>query len=102
MKLAIDIARHRDKVCQVCGKSDGKLDVHHIIDRKYCPFNLKNLILLCPSHHAFGYESFHKHPVWASAWLKHNRPPTYYFCLNFVYKRKGWDYFFEYNKLLNH
>lgn len=64
--------------CAVCGRSglDTKLDAHHIEARACRPlrYDPQNGILLCPSHHKFGLDSFHRSPVWSMAWLRHNMP----------------------------
>lgn len=61
----------RDIVCKVCGKT-GKLDTAHIISRnvitlRYDPLNA---VLLCPSHHKWGINSFHQNPIWFYEWFK--------------------------------
>ena len=66
--------RFRNK-CAVC-KSTGKLDAHHIIDKRFgiLRFDILNGILLCPSHHKFGLESFHNNPIFAYEFLKAKFP----------------------------
>lgn len=96
LKLFADIVRARDKVCAVCGK-DGKLDVHHILSRKFVPF--QHGILLCPSCHTFGFKSA-GNSVWFSEWLKDNRPLEFDIIKKFKYKKIKWDYKKVYNDLL--
>ena len=65
-----------DNKCQKCGKSDGKLIVHHI-DFDECNNSEQNLILLCQSCHA-KIEHFFIQKVkekgflyeWFNEWLK--------------------------------
>lgn len=47
------IVRLRDKVCQRCGRSVGKLDVAHVIEKQHLRtrFDLLNLIYLCFNCH---------------------------------------------------
>lgn len=98
MKLAKDICRLKYKTCAVCG-AEGKLDCHHILGEKYAPFQF--LVLLCPSHHKFGYESFHGNPIWSSEWMKDNLPQEWHLAQNFKYeKKKKWNYEKEYTKLM--
>ena len=65
--------------CAICG-ADGKIDAHHIISRRTCNLGLKfaigNSVACCPSHHKFGFASFHNDPIWAYQWLLANRPKT--------------------------
>lgn len=42
--------RERDGGCVVCGKNEGKLDIHHI-DRNKNNCDEKNLVTLCARHH---------------------------------------------------
>lgn len=43
----------RDKVCQYCGKADGKLDAHHIMIRSFSATRTDEAcgVLLCFQHH---------------------------------------------------
>jgi len=71
--------------CGVCGRKDkellpnGKLAIlncHHIESERnqVTRYDPVNGILLCPSHHKFGKESFHRSAVWSMAWLKKFHP----------------------------
>ena len=71
--------------CAVCGRKDkeplenGKLAIlncHHIESERNrtTRYDPANGILLCPSHHKFGKESFHRSAVWSMAWMKKNHP----------------------------
>lgn len=79
-----------NNACAFCGRTEGKLDAHHIMGRRpvirYRPLNL---ILLCFQHHlgdsrcsahgggiALGVELCRKHPGLA-AWIEHIRPRLY-------------------------
>jgi hypothetical protein len=57
----------RDRVCQVCGKADGKLDAHHILPREFSATRADpdNGVLLCFQHHNGARESVHGDPFWA-------------------------------------
>jgi hypothetical protein len=74
------VVRQRDNnTCQVCKKSgeDCKLDAHHIIDKKYIPFELDNGITLCSGCHKFSFNSAHCNGIWWADWLKENKPTIY-------------------------
>ena len=65
-----------NNTCQKCGRSDGKLVVHHI-DFNECNNSKENLVLLCGSCHAniasFFAEKAKKEGVlfeWFSEWLR--------------------------------
>lgn len=48
--------------CQFCGRRDGKLDAHHIVDRGYAATfaDSTNGVLLCATHHTLGLQSVHR------------------------------------------
>jgi hypothetical protein len=66
-KLWGEYIHQRDRVCQVCGKADGKLDAHHILIKSYMATRADpaNGVLLCASHHTLGKDSVHNDPVFA-------------------------------------
>ena len=68
--------RDRDGKCLVCGKSDKRLNAHHLVPRQIIKFRheLNNGISLCVTHHNFGTYSAHKNPIWFYNWLKLNHP----------------------------
>jgi len=55
--------------CEYCGKSDGKIDAHHILSRRHFSvrWNLENGVALCRYHHQFF---AHEDPVAFTEWLK--------------------------------
>lgn len=57
----------RDRVCAACGKTDGKLDAHHIVVREFNATRTDetNGVLLCSSHHQMSRESVHQDPHFA-------------------------------------
>jgi len=58
--------------CQVCGATKF-VQVHHIEDFKLCPalrYDLINGIALCPTHHKFGKDSFHRSFIFAYEFMK--------------------------------
>jgi hypothetical protein len=57
------VVHQRDKVCQVCGKADGKLDAHHVMVREFNATRayLPNGMLVCFKHH----QKLHGDPFWA-------------------------------------
>lgn len=56
----------RDRVCQVCGRGDVKLDAHHIMPRTYPATRAlaANGLLLCVQHHT-GRDGVHSDPQMA-------------------------------------
>lgn len=61
--------------CVVCGNTN-RINVHHILEKKYYQehkYDLENLICLCPLHHAYGRLSAHKNGIWFAEWLRQNR-----------------------------
>lgn len=71
--------KERDKVCQICSKSDGILNAHHIIPKQFREFrfNLDNGILLCFQHHRGFKYSAHQNAVWFSEWLRIEKPKIF-------------------------
>ena len=69
--------------CQVCGKVDGKLDVHHIIPRSNVDtrYDRRNGITLCFRHHKVGKLSAHMNSVWFADFLKEWNYNTYCYIL---------------------
>lgn len=62
--------------CAVCGATE-HLNAHHLIPRTFLYFrhDLRNGILLCPSHHKYGNVlSAHKNPIRFVLWFMENRP----------------------------
>lgn len=69
----------KNGVCEVCGAKE-HIDAHHILQKEYWPeqkFELKNGLALCKRCHKFSKFSFHKNVIWASEWLKENRPAKF-------------------------
>jgi 5-methylcytosine-specific restriction endonuclease McrA len=71
--LACKIVHARDKWCQFCGRSDGKLDASHCIPRsrgwRYA-VDLQNIILLCSTCHRI----WHQEPQRGTELLTRKRP----------------------------
>jgi hypothetical protein len=65
-KLWGEYIHARDRVCQVCGKADGKLEAHHMMTRghKATRADPVNGVLLCYWHHK-GRGSVHDDPKFA-------------------------------------
>jgi hypothetical protein len=104
MLVWTDIVRENDgDCCAVCGigvvkktNKDGtpklnkrgkpiliSLQCHHLLPReRYPQFKLVpiNGILLCTQHHKWSRYSFHRNPIWATLWLRRNRPHQYLWC----------------------
>lgn len=86
MKLWTDKVKDmQGRVCAICGSKDGAdngkggrswTNAHHIEDRSNYAlrWDVLNGIAVCPSHHEFGKDSFHRSPVWSLDWVKRNRP----------------------------
>lgn len=77
------VIRARDRgVCQWCGRTDGKMDGHHIISKSRCGlsgmFSIENGVTLCFFCHRAKMET---HPVeyndWIRGWL-HDHDLDYY------------------------
>ena len=71
--------RERDKCCQICKKTDKRLNAHHLIPKHFSKWrhDMDNGISLCVSCHQFGVLSAHKNPLWFSRWLRIHRNKTY-------------------------
>ena len=69
--------------CEVCGKSTGQLQTHHVIGRiNYSlRWDIKNGIELCCHHHTLGKLSAHNDPIWFMDWFKSKRPDDYEYLL---------------------
>jgi len=66
--------------CAVCGRTDGKLDAHHLISRSNVStrHSKMNGIMLCANHHRLSAEcSPHKGPVGFVNWLMKHKPDVY-------------------------
>jgi len=48
-------SENRNNRCAICGKSEGKLDCHHLVSRSVgvLRHDPRNGILLCPLHHVY-------------------------------------------------
>lgn len=102
LKLWSQVVRERDNhTCQVCGATDVKLDAHHIIDKKYVPFDVDNGITLCSGCHKFSFYSAHQHAVWFALWLKKNNFVTYLKTLVYDYQKTKHDYEEVYERLIS-
>ena len=75
--------KERDKVCQICKRSKGRLNAHHIIPRQFkeTRWDLNNGILLCFQHHRVGKYSAHQNAIWFSNWLFLNNPNQHNYIL---------------------
>jgi hypothetical protein len=65
-------AKTRTPYCEKCGRSDIKLDAHHIEGRgeKRLRFDLRNSCVLCFPHHRWAEES----PLGFTDWIRATRP----------------------------
>jgi hypothetical protein len=75
-QMIFEIEGHK---CAVCGATE-HLNAHHLIPRTFLYFrhDLRNGILLCPSHHKYGNVlSAHKNPIRFVLWFMKNRPPQW-------------------------
>lgn len=63
-KLWGEYIHKRDRVCRWCGRSDIKLEAHHVIPREFCATRADpaNGVLLCYQHHK-GRDGVHMAPV---------------------------------------
>lgn len=76
-KLILVMFGHR---CAICGKTEGQIDIHHIISRAshFFRHNPNNGIPLCPVHHTFSTQlSAHGTPWAFEEWMQENRPYQY-------------------------
>lgn len=67
--------------CQICKRTEGKLDVHHIIPKQFKEFkyDVKNGIVLCFRHHKMGGFSVHQNALFFCAFLvEHKRSQCKY------------------------
>jgi hypothetical protein len=71
---------NRDGKCIICGKSEGRLNAHHLIPWQFSKYRtkLENGITLCVHHHTLGKFSAHKNPLWFAKWMRENRYGTFY------------------------
>ncbi len=82
-KLSKELRKTHDR-CEVCG-SPFYLQCHHVLPKeKYPEFLLetRDIIICCPRCHKWSKWSFHRNPVWASEWLKINKPEQFQWILN--------------------
>ena len=70
-KIWRDHVLYRWPSCAICGKTDGRLNAHHLIPREFKEFrwDVDNGMTLCVSHHTFGKLSAHKNPMWFVMWM---------------------------------
>jgi hypothetical protein len=73
------IYKQGNNVCEYC-KKEGQLNAHHIFSRSNFSvrWDLDNGISLCPEHHIYGNESFHKSPAEMLEWIKEKRGLEWY------------------------
>ena len=67
------VIHRRDKVCQRCGRSNTKLDAHHIFYKRFraTRWDVLNGILLCYNPcHKNGEDSAHQDPKGFNKWVK--------------------------------
>ena len=79
LKLWAKHVKQRDKCCQICGKTDGRLHTHHIIPKQFIKYkyDITNGILLCFQHHVMTRLSVHQNAIWFSEWMRKNRPEQF-------------------------
>jgi hypothetical protein len=75
----------KNRICEKCGKTNCKLDSHHLISKTFIPLSLdvRNGCCLCSGCHTFGIESAHKGSIMFVEWFKNHRPKDYEYILNF-------------------
>ena len=75
-----EVIRERDKCCQICKRSEGKLDAHHLIPKQFKEFrwDVDNGMILCFQHHKVGKYSAHLNAIWFAQWLLNNQREIYY------------------------
>lgn len=79
--------------CEVCGKSDGVLNAHHIVGRtnRNLRWDLKNGCSLCFRCHKGGTKSAHEDPLWFREWLEENRWEDFLYLYKEKNNIKKWD-----------
>ena len=68
-KFSKRILERDDRICQWCGKKDGKKDTAHLIPRGFIPlrYNECNAVCLCFRCHQV---LWHNNPLLAVAWIR--------------------------------
>jgi len=71
---SIAVKKRAGNVCEVC-KSSKSLNAHHYISRSNLRlrWELFNGVCVCPGHHLFNNESFHKDPEFGHYWMEEHR-----------------------------
>jgi hypothetical protein len=103
MKLWGEII-HRAGQCAVCGKSDIRLEAHHLISRAVVHLRNEPLngILLCTWHHKYSPEcSPHAGPIGFTEWLAINRPEAFEWVREQRFKGEKPDYKGDCERLKN-
>lgn len=93
---------HMQRVCAVCGTSDGQLHAHHIVSRvvTHLRHDPENGLLLCATHHNFDPEiSPHAGPIGFSEWLKEHYPAKFELALTKRHSTGKADYRLAVEKL---
>ena len=87
--------RERDRFkCAMCGRTECRLQAHHILPKKYWPehmYDLSNGICLCPRCHAFCKTSAHQSGIYFAIWLSKNRSEQYADILKLIQLSLGGD-----------
>lgn len=74
------IHRKFNNTCQMCGKSTGVMNAHHLLTKGSCPehkYNTKNGILLCVNCHKYDKGAPHVSPEQFSFWFSNKYPEWY-------------------------
>ena len=84
--------------CAICGKSEGKLDTHHLVSRDilHMRHDPDNGILLCVNHHFRDREvSAHKGTIGFIVWIMANRPLQWAYVSENCKIPEDWDKNYE-------
>ena len=87
-KLKLEVLLRQDFRCYVCfkkaSKRKNKIDVHHIIDRRYKPlmYDPANLVGLCSRCHRLAPHAVHQSSIYFSELLRIREIERYNYLLN--------------------
>ena len=88
----LDVREQAGNKCEVEGcKAEGVFHPHHIlVKERYKEFKteIKNGVLLCPSHHKYGKFSAHRNSIWFVKWLQGKYPEKYQWALENIGEEK--------------
>lgn len=76
VRLACQVVHARDNRCQLCGRTDGRMNAAHIIPRSRgwrWAVDLRNILKMCYVCHL----RWHEDPMWAAVALEYLCPDTF-------------------------